>query len=211
MEYIEQNEWKTKPSDRFVLKWIKCNLSARITPRLVRVKWLRPWMITVSSASLGVLAGVVFAMGLGWLAGLVGGVSQILDGVDGQFARLTGRQGTAGAFWDSILDRYEAWSAGTEPSEVNSYAIKVMEEIGINISSHYAKSVGEFLEMEFDYVVTVCDHAKGICPFLPGGKEVFHKGFEGPAAFKGNEEEKAATFRRIRDEIKDWIEKTFGI
>lgn len=106
MEYIEQNEWKTKPSDRFVLKWIKCNLSARITPRLVRVKWLRPWMITVSSASLGVLAGVVFAMSLGWLAGLVGGVSQILDGVDGQFARLTRRQSTAGAFWDSVLDRY---------------------------------------------------------------------------------------------------------
>ena len=110
-----------------------------------------------------------------------------------------------------IDDRYEAWSAGTEPSEVNPYAIKVMEEIGINISSHYAKSVGEFLEMEFDYVVTVCDHAKGTCPFLPGGKEVFHKGFEDPAAFKGNEEEKVATFRRIRDEIKDWIEKTFGI
>ncbi len=106
MQYFEQNEWKTKPSDRFVLKWIKCHLSARITPRLVRVKWLRPWMITVSSASLGVLAGVIFAMRWGWLAGLVGGASQILDGVDGQFARLTGRQGAAGAFWDSILDRY---------------------------------------------------------------------------------------------------------
>ena len=106
MEFIEQNAWKTKPSDRFVLKWIKCHLSARITPRLVRVKWLRPWMITVSSTSLGVLAGVVFAMGLGWMAGLVGGVSQILDGVDGQFARLTRRQSKAGAFWDSVLDRY---------------------------------------------------------------------------------------------------------
>jgi hypothetical protein len=59
--------WQTKPTDRFVLKWIKCHLSARITPRLVRVKWLRPWMITVSSASLGVLAGVAFAMEWGWL------------------------------------------------------------------------------------------------------------------------------------------------
>ena len=103
---IAQNAWKTKPSDRFVLKWIKCHLSARITPRLVRVKWLRPWMITVSSATLGVLAGVVFAMGWGWMAGLVGGASQILDGVDGQFARITGRQSTGGAFWDSVLDRY---------------------------------------------------------------------------------------------------------
>lgn len=75
---------------------------------MVRVKWLRPWMITVSSSSLG----VVFAMGLGWLAGLVGGVSQILDGVDGQFARLTGRQSEAGAFWDSVLDRYSEGSMG---------------------------------------------------------------------------------------------------
>lgn len=63
-------------------------------------------MVTVSSSSLGGLAGVVFAMGWGWLAGLVGGISQVLDGVDGQFARLTGRQSAAGAFWDSVLDRY---------------------------------------------------------------------------------------------------------
>jgi len=72
-----------------------------------------------------------------------------------------------------IDDRYEAWSAGTEPSEVNPYAIKVMEEIGINISSHYAKSVGEFLEMEFDYVVTVCDHAKGLVLSYQAGKRCF--------------------------------------
>jgi phosphatidylglycerophosphate synthase len=106
MEYLNQNAWKTKPTDRFLLKWIKCRLSARITPRLVRVKWLRPWMITASSAGLGVLAGGAFAMGLGWLAGLLGGFSQILDGVDGQFARLTGRQCVSGAFLDSVLDRY---------------------------------------------------------------------------------------------------------
>jgi phosphatidylglycerophosphate synthase len=63
-------------------------------------------MITIGSTGFGVIAGVVFAMGFGWLAGLVGGVAQILDGVDGQFARLTGRQSAAGAFWDSVLDRY---------------------------------------------------------------------------------------------------------
>jgi CDP-diacylglycerol--glycerol-3-phosphate 3-phosphatidyltransferase len=63
-------------------------------------------MITVSSASMGVMAGVAFGMGWGWMAGLVGGASQILDGVDGQFARLTGRQSTGGASWDSVLDRY---------------------------------------------------------------------------------------------------------
>jgi phosphatidylglycerophosphate synthase len=102
----ERDSWKTKPTDRFVLKWIKVHLSARITPKLVKFPWLRPWMITISSTGLGGIAGVVFAMGCGWLAGLVGGIAQILDGVDGQFARLTGRQSAAGAFWDSVLDRY---------------------------------------------------------------------------------------------------------
>jgi len=106
MKDHNKHAWKTKPTDRFLLKWIKCHLSARITPRLVSVKWLRPWMITLSSVSFGVMAGVAFAMGWGWLAGLMGGASQILDGVDGQFARLTGRQSAGGAFCDSVLDRY---------------------------------------------------------------------------------------------------------
>ena len=63
-------------------------------------------MITISSALVGVLAGVVFALGWAWLAGLIAAASQVLDGVDGQFARLTGRQSTTGAFLDSVLDRY---------------------------------------------------------------------------------------------------------
>ncbi|MDY6855765.1 MAG: CDP-alcohol phosphatidyltransferase family protein [Thermodesulfobacteriota bacterium] len=100
------DSWKTKPSDRFVLKWIKIHLSARITPMLVDIPWLRPWMITIGSTSLGVIAGILFALGWAWLAGIVGASSQILDGVDGQFARLTKRQSTAGAFLDSVLDRY---------------------------------------------------------------------------------------------------------
>ncbi|UCG12850.1 MAG: CDP-alcohol phosphatidyltransferase family protein, partial [Deltaproteobacteria bacterium] len=98
--------WKTKPTDRWVLKWIKCYLSARITPTLVRVKWLQPWMITISSAGLGMVGGVVFALGLGWLAGLIAAIAQVLDGVDGQFARLRGEQSVGGAFLDSVLDRY---------------------------------------------------------------------------------------------------------
>ncbi len=98
--------WQTKPTDRFVLRWIKCYLSARITPMLVKVTWLQPWTITISSTGLGVLGGVVFALGLGWLAGLITAASQILDGVDGQFARLTGKQSVSGAFLDSVLDRY---------------------------------------------------------------------------------------------------------
>jgi phosphatidylglycerophosphate synthase len=85
---------------------MKCNLSARITPRLVQFTWLKPWMITVGSSLIGVLAGIVFALGWGFTAGLLAAASQILDGVDGQFARLTNRQSNAGAFLDSVLDRY---------------------------------------------------------------------------------------------------------
>ncbi len=105
-EVPSPTNWKTKSSDRFVLKWIKCNLSARITPRLVQFIWLKPWMITVSSTVIGVSAGIVFALGWGLAAGLLAAASQVLDGVDGQFARLANQQSDAGAFLDSVLDRY---------------------------------------------------------------------------------------------------------
>lgn len=108
-------------------------------------------------------------------------------------------------------DRYEAHSAGTEPSQVNPYAIRVMAEIGIDISGHSSKGVEQFLDQEFDVVVTVCDHAKETCPFFPGGKERIHRGFQDPAAIKGREEENATLFRRVRDEIQDWIEETFPV
>ena len=84
-------------------------------------------------------------------------------------------------------DRYEAYSAGTEPSNVNPYAVAVMAEIAIDISSHRPKSIGEFQSIQFDYVVTVCDSAKETCPFFPGGKEQIHKGFEDPSQFDGPE------------------------
>jgi len=98
--------WQTKPTDRFVLKWIKINLSAKITPQLVNLKWLRPWMITICSSVLGCTAGTIFACRMGWLAGIIAAFAQILDGVDGQFARLTNQESQAGAFFDSVLDRY---------------------------------------------------------------------------------------------------------
>lgn len=107
-------------------------------------------------------------------------------------------------------DRFEAYSAGTQPSEVNPYAIKAMSEIGIDISHYRSKSVREFRDMKFDYVVTVCDNAKETCPFFPGGKKYLHRGFIDPAGFEGTEEERLRVFRRVRDEIKEWIEKTFG-
>ncbi|MFC1888296.1 CDP-alcohol phosphatidyltransferase family protein [Thermodesulfobacteriota bacterium] len=103
---LSEDAWKTKPTDRFILKWIKCNLSARITPRLTGLAWLRPWMITLGSALVGTLAGAVFALGHGFPAACIAAAAQVLDGVDGQFARLTNAQTKGGAFMDSVLDRY---------------------------------------------------------------------------------------------------------
>ena len=108
-------------------------------------------------------------------------------------------------------DDYTAVSAGTESTQVNPYAIKVMKEAGIDVASHHSKSVDSFLDQDFDYVVTVCDHANETCPFFPGGKKRVHKGFQDPSAIEGTEEEKLTGFRRIRDEIRAWIEKEFGI
>ncbi len=105
---------------------------------------------------------------------------------------------------------YEAYSAGTSPSGVNPFAVKVLKEIGIDISKNKSKSIKEFEGMKFDLVVTVCDSAKEECPYFPGGKEYIHKSFPDPSAYKGSEEEKLEFFRKVRDEIKKWIEETFG-
>lgn len=107
-------------------------------------------------------------------------------------------------------DLYEAYSAGTEPSTVSPFAVKVLAEIGIDISGHHSKSVEEFFDIRIDHVFTVCDIAKENCPFFPYGVNYYHKSFHDPRAFEGNDEEKLNLFRRIRDEIRDWINKNFG-
>ncbi len=106
VESIRRDDWKTKPTDRFILRWIKVNLSARITPKLIGLQWLRPWMITLCSATMGVFACLIFALGWGGSAGICAALAQVLDGVDGQFSRLAGLQTKGGAFLDSVLDRY---------------------------------------------------------------------------------------------------------
>ncbi|MGC8961914.1 MAG: arsenate reductase ArsC [Candidatus Bathyarchaeia archaeon] len=106
-------------------------------------------------------------------------------------------------------DHYEAYSAGTNPSGLNPYAVKVMAEIGIDISEQRSKSIEEFQGMNFDYVITLCDHAKETCPFFPGGRIRIHKGFRDPSEFKGTNEEVLANFRMVRDQIREWIEEEF--
>ena len=105
-------------------------------------------------------------------------------------------------------DEYEAYSAGTEIATINPYAIKVMAEIGIDISKNRSKSIDEFRGKIFDYVVTVCDNAKEACPFFPG-KRILHTTFKDPSKIKGIENDILDEVRRIRDEIKEWIQKTF--
>ncbi|MCX5856349.1 MAG: arsenate reductase ArsC [Deltaproteobacteria bacterium] len=107
-------------------------------------------------------------------------------------------------------NRYEVFSAGTDTGIVSPFAIKVMAEIGLDISSHYSKSIQEFSNQSFDYVVTVCDHAKESCPFFPGGKKILHQSFEDPSSLTGTEEEIMAGFRRVRNAIRSWIENEFS-
>lgn len=106
--------------------------------------------------------------------------------------------------------KFDAYSAGTHPSGVNPCAIEVMKEKNIDLSDHTSKSIDQFREMEFDYVVTVCDGAKETCPVFPKGKEFLHRRFEDPSQGTGSEEEKKALFRRVRGEINSWIIETFG-
>jgi arsenate reductase (thioredoxin) len=105
-------------------------------------------------------------------------------------------------------DRFEVESAGTKPGRVRPEAIAVMKELGIDISGHRSKHVDEFKGQSFDYVLTVCDNAKESCPVFPGRAKRIHKAFEDPAALQGTEEERFSLFRRVRNEIRNYL-KTF--
>jgi phosphatidylglycerophosphate synthase len=102
----QTRDWRTKPTDRFVLRWIKVHLSAQLTPLVARIPGIRPAYITLLSAMVGLSAGAAYAVGHAALAAAAAALAQVLDGVDGQLARLTGRPSRAGALLDSCLDRY---------------------------------------------------------------------------------------------------------
>ena len=114
----------------------------------------------------------------------------------------------AGAFVNHLSEEWQAESAGTEPTQVNPYAIKVMEEIGIPMHGHRSKSIEEFRGRDFDLVVTVCDHAREVCPFFPG-RRYMHRSFPDPSQAEGSEDEIMDAFRAVRDEIRSWVEEQF--
>ena len=99
-------------------------------------------------------------------------------------------------------DKFEVESAGTAASFVRPQAITAMAEIGIDISGHRSKSLDEFLDQSFDYVITVCDNEDQTCPMFPGSAKRIHWSFDDPAEAKGSDDEILNVFRQIRDEIR---------
>ncbi|MEZ5196581.1 MAG: arsenate reductase ArsC [Bacteroidales bacterium] len=116
----------------------------------------------------------------------------------------TCRSQMAEGFLKSFNSKLEVFSAGTvAEGKVNPYAVKAMLELGINISDQIPESVEEYLHKDFDYVITVCDGAKEICPVFTGNvKNRLHIGFDDPAKARGTEEEVLPVYRKVRDQIK---------
>ncbi len=108
---------------------------------------------------------------------------------------------------DDVLDVY---SSGIEKHSLNPLAVRVMAEVGVDISIHRSKTIEDLLVKEFDYVITVCDHAHESCPLFPGKARIIHRGFDDPprlAADATNEEEALDHYRRVRDEIGDFVKQ----
>lgn len=107
-------------------------------------------------------------------------------------------------------DLFDVYSAGIETHGLNPYAVKVMDEVGVDISKHRSKHVDELKDINFDFVITVCGHANENCPLFSGATKVFHVGFDDPpklAKFAKSDEEALNCYRRVRDEIRDFISK----
>lgn len=109
-------------------------------------------------------------------------------------------------------DHFEVYSAGLEPKGLNPYTIKVLEEIGVDTSQHYSKTLDTFMgKVHFGYLITVCSNAEENCPVFPGMGVRLHWPFEDPAAFVGSEEETLQKFREVRDQIdarvRQWLKE----
>lgn len=100
-------------------------------------------------------------------------------------------------------DRFEVCSAGSRPTgQVHPLAVVVMSELDIDLVGHRSKHLDEFRGQPFDYVITVCDHAREACPLFPGAARQLHWGFDDPADARGSEADQQRVFRRVRDEIR---------
>jgi len=121
------------------------------------------------------------------------------------------RSQIAEGFLKSLDKNLEIYSAGIKPEViVNPHAVKVMKEIGIDISAQVPKNVDIFIDKKFDYVITVCDSAKETCPVFTGSvKHRLHIGFEDPAEARGTDEEILAVYRKVRDQIKNEFTKFY--
>ncbi len=112
-------------------------------------------------------------------------------------------EGWAGELKGNVIDAY---SAGILPIGVSSRAIRVMAEAGVDISMHKSQHIDEFLGIDFDYVITLCDNAAENCPVFSGKAKVIHKPFDDPYFASGSEEQILATFRKVRDDIRTFVE-----
>ena len=104
-------------------------------------------------------------------------------------------------------EKAEVYSAGIETHGVNPRAIEVMKEDGIDISHHTSNNIDEYRNIDFDFVITVCDNAKERCPFFPTTAKKIHQNFPDPAKTTGTEEEIKEQFRRVRQQIKEFCKK----
>jgi arsenate reductase len=103
-------------------------------------------------------------------------------------------------------DVIEAFSAGISPARLNEKAVEVMAEAGVDISNQIAKHVGDLFGIDFDYVITLCDHANEYCPAFPGRTKHIHRSFLDPSFLRGTRDEVMAAFRKTRDDIKAFVE-----
>ncbi|MBN1323468.1 MAG: arsenate reductase ArsC [Methanotrichaceae archaeon] len=107
-------------------------------------------------------------------------------------------------------DRFKAYSAGVEPTFVDPHAVAALAEVDVDISHQRSKGLDDLRRWDFDIVVTVCDRAAEACPMFPGARFVIHRSFPDPALAQGSEEEAMEAFRLVRDDIRQWLEETFG-
>ena len=124
------------------------------------------------------------------------------------------RSQMAHGFLNSISKNLDVFSAGTKPEPVNKYAIKVMSQIGIDISLYNSNNVNEYSSMSFDYIITFCDKAKVLCPIFSNSHQFIHKSFLDPADAKGTEDEIILQYIEVRDQLinflKDFLQEKFS-